>query len=478
MSLERQTVLVVDDDEGLAENVAEILAGELPVDVVVVGSIADALARAHERRFDLVFSDVRLPDGDGTALVEPIRARWPHAEVVLITGDATMASAMAAVRGGAFAYVLKPLSPPEMLEIARRALAQAALTAERERLQSELSQSELRHRSVVEAVPALVLALDPAGRIALWNRRLEEATGFCRDEMIGKPGDELIGDGGVRPLTTKRGGEMLVRWEQARVASPAAGSSAAAASSAGSASDGWTYAVGMDVTAEQEMLRRTLRAERLAAVGTLAAGLAHEVRNPLNSAALQLQVLRRRLTKADARPETIDPVAVLIEDEIRRLERLVDDFLSFARPRPLDLQPTGLAELCQGVLDFVAPEAEAAGVEMSLQVASDVPTIQADPGRLRQVLQNLVRNALEAMPDGGRLALRVRRAEHAVEIDVADTGEGFGDHTPVFDAFFTTKTKGTGLGLSIVHGIVTDHGGTVRVRSRRGDTCFTVVLPA
>ena len=472
--MERQTVLIVDDDEGLAENVAEILSSELPVDVVVVGSLAAALARAEKRRFDLVFSDVRLPDGEGTSLVEPIRARWPHAEVVLITGDATMASAMAAVRGGAFAYVIKPLSPPEMLEIARRALAQAALAAERERLQGELRQSELRHRSVVEAVPALVLALDPGGRIALWNRRLEEATGYGRDQMIGKPGDALIGDGGVRPLATKKGGDLLVRWEQARVDAPP-GSPASATSAAGG---GWTYAVGTDVTAEQEMLRRTLRAERLAAVGTLAAGLAHEVRNPLNSAALQLQVLRRRLSKGDARPETIDPVAALVEDEIRRLERLVDDFLSFARPRPLDLQPTGLAELCKGVLSFVAPEAEAAGVKMSLKVAADVPTIQADPARLRQVLQNLVRNALEAMPGGGRLALRVRRAERAVEIDVADTGEGFGDHTPVFDAFFTTKTKGTGLGLSIVHGIVTDHGGTVRVHSRRGDTCFTVVLPA
>ena len=209
--MERQAVIIVDDDEGLAENVAEILSGELPVDVEAVGSIAAALARAGARRFDLVLSDVRLPDGEGTSLVEPIRARWPHAEVVLITGDATVASAMAAVRGGAFAYLLKPLSPPEMLEIARRALAQAALAAERERLQTELSQSELRHRSVVEAVPALVLALDPEGRIALWNRRLEEATGYGRDQMIGKPGDALIGDGGVRPLATKKGGDLLVR---------------------------------------------------------------------------------------------------------------------------------------------------------------------------------------------------------------------------------------------------------------------------
>jgi len=471
----RQQVLVVDDDADLAENVAEILSGELPVDVEVVGTVSAALARAGERRFDLVLSDVRLPDGNGTALVEPIRSTWPHTEVILITGDATVDSAMAAVRGGAFAYVLKPLAPLEMLEIARRALAQTALAVEREHLQGELRKSELRHRTVVEAVPALVLALDPSGRIALWNRRLEEATGFSRDEMIGKPGEGLIGQGGIHPLRRKKGGDILVRWEQARVAERGRASSSATDANA---PDSWTYAVGTDVTAEQEMLRRTLRAERLAAVGTLAAGLAHEVRNPLNSATLQLQVLRRRLSKGDARPESLDPVAGLIEEEMRRLERLVDDFLSFARPRPLDLQPTGLAELCRGVLTFAEHDAAAAGVRLTLEVEPDVPTIQADGGRLRQVLQNLVRNALEAMPSGGRLAVRVRRADRGVELEVSDTGVGFADEAPVFDAFFTTKSKGTGLGLSIVHGIVTDHGGTVRVRSRPGDTCFTVSLPA
>lgn len=234
----------------------------------------------------------------------------------------------------------------------------------------------------------------------------------------------------------------------------------------------------MDVTAEQEMLRRTLRAERLAAVGTMAAGLAHEVRNPLNSAALQLQVLRRRLAKGGTGPEALDAIAVLVEDEIRRLEHLVTDFLSFARPRPLELKPTAIAELCADVATLFAPEADAVRVTIAVDVAPDLPPVQVDPDRLRQVLQNLVRNAVEAMPEGGRVIIRARPAGAHLELDVEDSGAGFGDEAPVFDAFFTTKPKGTGLGLSIVHRIVTDHGGTVRVRSRPGSTCFTVSLPA
>lgn len=465
----KQRVLVVDDDAALAENVAEIV-GALDVEVEVVGSARAALAVAGARACDLVLVDVRLPDGDGTDVVAPLRAASPHAEVVLITGDASIDSAIAAVRGGAFAFVLKPFSPEELLDIARRALARAALAAEHERLQQELRRSERRLRQVVEAVPALVLALDGAGNVAIWNRRLEEVTGKSAAEMIGKPGAELVGNGGVRPLPAK-GGERLVRWETARVQVAPGGEQRQE-----EGSETWTYAVGADVSTEQEMLRRTLRAERLAAVGTLAAGLAHEVRNPLNSAALQLEVLERRLSKGATLEATL-PVAGLISEEIRRLERLVTDFLSFARPRPLELQPTMLEDLCREVVTFGAPEATAAGVTVTLEVAPDLPALQADPERLRQVLRNLVRNAVEAMPDGGRLTIRLRRVGTAVEIDVADTGAGFGDEAPVFDAFFTTKPKGTGLGLSIVHRIVSDHGGTVRVRSSPGDTCFTITLP-
>jgi signal transduction histidine kinase len=458
-----EAVLVVDDDHSLAENIAEIIES-LGLDVEVASSAAAALAKIKGRQYGLVLVDVRLPDADGTSLVEPIRAQSPHTEVVLITGDATVDSAVAAVRLGAFAYVLKPFSPPELQETVRRALQVVGNSLERERLRRELERSERRHREVIEAVPALVLALDADGNIAFWNRRLEELTGFTRDEMRGKPGEELIGSGGVHPLESKSRGEILVRWQRSAIALP-------------EETQRMTYAVGTDVTEEQEMLRRALRAERLAAVGTLAAGLAHEVRNPLNSALLQLQVLRRRMDRPGASRDTLEPIATLIEDEIRRLERLVTDFLSFARPRPLDLRATDLVELFRSVQDFVAPELEANRVTVEIDVAAALPALHVDPERLRQVLQNLVRNAVEAMASGGRLTMRARTAGSMIELEIADTGPGFPEATPVFDAFFTTKPKGTGLGLSIVHRIVSDHGGTLRVRSRPGDTCFTISLP-
>jgi CheY-like chemotaxis protein len=201
-----------------------------------------ALARARDQRFDLVLVDVRLPDGDGTELVAPIRSLGRHTEVVLITGNATVDTAVAAVRGGAFAYMLKPFAPLDLLDLARRALAQTALAIQHERLQEELEHSERRHREVVEAVPAFVLALDGQGRIALWNRRFDEVTGIPREQMIGQPGEALIGAGGVGRLTGKDG-EHLVRWERAQVPVSAAGGAAAR--------ETWTYAVGADVTGER-----------------------------------------------------------------------------------------------------------------------------------------------------------------------------------------------------------------------------------
>jgi signal transduction histidine kinase len=320
---------------------------------------------------------------------------------------------------------------------------------------------------ILDGMPALILALDADGNIAFWNRRLESVSGFPRGEMLGRPGRGLIEGAGACPLPVRSGGQRLIRWDTALLAP----------GGEPRAEGTWSYAVGTDVTDEQELQAHTRRADRLAATVTLAAGLAHEVRNPLNAALLQLTVLRRRLERPDCTPEALRPIAAVVEQEIQRLERLVNDFIAFAHPRPLDLRLTDLGSLCATIAKAIEPDAADARVRIALELPGEAPVVRADPERLQQMLLNLARNALEAMPGGGELTLRLRRTDAAVEIDVADTGPGFPASTPVFDAFFTTKPHGTGLGLSIVHRIATDHGGTVAVRSRPGETCFTVGLP-
>lgn len=456
-------VLIVDDDHALSENLAEIIA-TLGVETTVARDRRTALALADARDFDVAMIDVRLPDGDGMSLLEPLRARSPFTQSVLVTGNATLEGAIAAVKGDAFAYVLKPVSPSDLLETVRRALAQSALHRERERLRIELERSEHRHRELVESMPAFVLALDERGRISTWNRQLEQVTGYAREEMLGTEGAALVGtDESPRPLPIKSGAAREVRWRHAEVP--------------GSGGTSIVYAVGIDVTDEREMLRRTLRAERLAAVGTMAAGLAHEIRNPLNSASLQLTLLERRLARGDG-VDTTTPIIRIIKSEIERLERLLRDFLSFAKPRPLETNAVDVGELIRAVAELIGPEADASGVKVAVEDTRDVPSVKGEAERLRQVLLNLTRNAIEAMHEGGgHLTMRARKGQDIVEIDVEDDGPGFPEELPVFDAFFTTKVQGTGLGLSLAHRIVADHGGELHVESRPGKTCFTIALP-
>jgi signal transduction histidine kinase len=381
-----------------------------------------------------------------------------------MTGHATVESAAQAVDNGAFALVLKPFRSSEFMLTARRALDQVAQRRERQELVERLEQSERRHRDVVEAIPALVLGLDEHDNVTIYNRHLELLSGFTRDEMLGKPGRELIGKrGGVRRLATKDAGPRIIRWQCRELPGPSGSHT--------------TYAMGIDVTTEREMMRRTLRAERLAAVGTLAAGLAHEVRNPLNSASLQLQVLKRRLAKGQHEAAVV--AADLVLGEIQRLDNLVSDFLAFARPQPLRTKETDPNPLVQSVAQLLKPEADAKGVELELELCDAIEHVDVEEERMRQVLLNLTRNAIEAVGPNQRVVLRTCAADVGgdVRVEVEDNGPGFPEEAPVFDAFYTTKEHGTGLGLAIAHRIVTDHGGSLAVSSEPGRTQFTVTLP-
>jgi signal transduction histidine kinase len=237
-------------------------------------------------------------------------------------------------------------------------------------------------------------------------------------------------------------------------------------------------AIGIDVTEEYEMGVRMRRSERLAALGTMAAGLAHEIRNPLNAAHLQLTLLQRKL----GRPEGADAsgaaeAARLVADELNRLAGLVREFLQFAKPQPLRLSRGDLRITVEEVVGLLAPEAAAAGAALELLPG---PTIFAelDDERMKQVIHNLVRNAVEAVGKGGKVRLRLEAQNGEAHLAVEDNGPGLPSlDAPIFEPFFTTKESGTGLGLAIAHRIVTDHGGRITVDSRPGHTVFEVCLP-
>jgi signal transduction histidine kinase len=236
---------------------------------------------------------------------------------------------------------------------------------------------------------------------------------------------------------------------------------------------------------KRDLSRRAQMAEKLAAVGTMTAGLSHEIRNPLNAAALQLSVLERRLQRLpkETQPPLLEPLTV-VKDEIRRLDHILEDFLQFARPREFAARMVDVATVVNRVLDLLGAQADRRGVRLE-RALDAVPPVAGDEERLRQVFVNLGLNALEAVKDGGLVRVSCRLAptpepDPAVEVLVDDDGAGVRPEARdrIFEPFFTTKAKGSGLGLSIVHAIVTQHGGRLRVEdSPEGGARFVVSLP-
>jgi signal transduction histidine kinase len=211
-------------------------------------------------------------------------------------------------------------------------------------------------------------------------------------------------------------------------------------------------------------------AERLATIGKMAAHVTHEIRNPLSSIALNLELLEDELSSvADAKEGRT--LLTAIEKEVERLSALSQQYLTFARRQPLDFESEDVGEIVREAVDFVKREFERHEVELELELEPDLPRARADEGQLKQAVFNLLRNAREAMPAGGRVSVGVKRAiGGGVDVVIDDEGVGIDEQARarLFEPFFTTKSHGTGLGLAITRQIVEAHSGTIACEARRG----------
>lgn len=233
----------------------------------------------------------------------------------------------------------------------------------------------------------------------------------------------------------------------------------------------------LDADANVVARERSAQSERIAAMQTLSTGLAHEVRNPLNSAILQLELLERRLRRTAAAAQLVEPVEQ-VSHELARLRRLLDEFLAFAQPAELVLDDHDVASIVRDVV--AAQRSFAASRGCAIQIAG-VESLRAriDAQKLRLISQNLVRNALEAVVPGGHVVVTLDGDDEHVRLSVEDDGAGIPEaiQRRIYEPFFTMKDTGTGLGLSIVHGMVAAHGGTITFASSPRGTRFDVSLP-
>jgi PAS domain S-box-containing protein len=236
-----------------------------------------------------------------------------------------------------------------------------------------------------------------------------------------------------------------------------------------------------DVTERRAREARLRRAESLASLTTLAAGVAHEIKNPLGSMGIHLQLIRRKIGgKGRVEARDLEPHLAVIAEEVERLNRIVVDFLFAVKPMDTHLEDANLNAVVRDLIAFVRPELDQAGVAVESDLDADLPELKLDVRYVKQALLNLIKNAMAAMSGGGRLGIETRRNGDEVQLRVADTGAGIPAEImeKIFEPYFTTKPFGTGLGLTIVFKIVKEHFGDIAVASREGEgTTFTITLP-
>jgi len=343
---------------------------------------------------------------------------------------------------------------------------------------SQLLRSEKRlealegiYSAVVRSIASGILTLGEDGRITYLNPAAEHLTGLSDRVARGQPLTTLLPELAgsiVRPPERGRP-EVRLRAHDGRdrilgyATAPLAGGV------------GGQVILFQDLTELRQMEEAVRRSDRLAVVGGLAAGLAHEIRNPLASMCGSIEILGAS-PGLDGQERRLMNV---VRSEAERLEALVREFLSFARPTSPSFEPLDGALVVRETVELFRQEVTERGIE--LVARADAPVwVRADPGQLRQVLWNLLGNAAEATPRGGRVEVTIARQAGEGVLEVSDTGQGIADEDldRIFDPFFTTKERGTGLGLAIVHRIVEAHSGHLSVRSQvgRGST-FRVALP-
>ena len=232
---------------------------------------------------------------------------------------------------------------------------------------------------------------------------------------------------------------------------------------------------------DEHEINRRLRAQ-YAEIAQLAGGLAHEIRNPLSTISLNLDLLAEDFQQPDTpRDRRVLQKIERVRREGRRLQNLLEDFLRFVRVQDLRLEPADLNLVIEEMRDFCEPQAMAQGIIVRSHYADDLPRVLLDVDLFKQALLNLILNAEHAMPDGGELILTTRREDGWVVLDVTDTGVGMSEEVRarIFDAFYSTRPGGSGLGLPTTRKIVEAHGGTIRVQSEPGKgSQFAVRLPA
>ena len=532
----KAVILVIDDDPNLRKTLADILKVK-GYATLSAGDGTEGLALIEKNTVDLALIDLGLPDISGLEVLTRIKAEYPATAVIILTGNATLESALESTNRGAFSYLVKPYEIDQLMLQIRRAI-------EKLRADTALKESEARFRDLLESAPDGILIVNDAREIIMVNRRFEEMFGYDRSEVVGQdigiltpprfltvhegavdyirnPNIQRIGQHKDFYLQRSNGSELPVEISRSPLKTPEG-------NAAGSVCIARDSRERIQARQERERLHaRLLQAQKLESVGQLAAGIAHEINTPAQFISTNIAFLQEAFIESSQaltsllvfftgrRNDTVTEAELTASEEI--VDHLDWDYLKEEIPRAIAQSQEGIrriTSLVEAMKEFAQPLGRSKTacdlnriIETTITVASNrwssVATVvtDLDPGLLpvpciademSKVFLNLLINSVQAIEEKngdqpeaekGRIAFSTRQLEGQAEIRISDTGCGIPEQIRdrVFDPFFTTRDVGEGIGqgLAIVHDVVTGkHQGTLSFETEPGaGTTFIIRLP-
>jgi PAS domain S-box-containing protein len=501
-------VLVVDDERFWREVCTELISGQ-GFRVLTAPDAAEGLRLARQQPVGVILLDLILPGASGLEALQVLSAELPDIPVIIMTAHSSESRVRDSLKLGAYDFLLKPLQSDDLLHSIRRAMERHRLFSENRGLLRELqeqvqSQSAEMTRDrqltdkIISHMASGLLLTDQAGRVRRLNQQGEKTLGITEAQAAGQhlavlfPGAEALLD--VRAGIVAR--ELDLERPDGQTV-PLGFNNTLLLDSQGRPEG--TIVIFRDLSDVRALQAEVRRKERLAAIGEVASGVAHEIRNPLFGISSVAQIL---LTEVHFDPVHQELLAAM-QAEIARLNTLVEGLLDYGRPSKLQRTPQALDQIWDEILGLAREELATSRLSVARDVEGNLPLVPADGNKLRQVFLNLLKNAIQATPPGGHLTIRLRLArrhelpapiQHGLALRggdghdlreyvtcaLSDTGVGISEANleKVFDLFFTTKSSGSGLGLAICRRIVEDHGGAIAIQSREleGSTVI-VALP-
>lgn len=482
------TVLIVDDERVIREGCRRVFEAE-GFRVLTAPNGREALEIFYGETVDVILCDLIMPVMGAIEVLKEVTANRPDVPLIIITGHGTVANAVECMKMGAYDFITKPFRPDHLVMISRRALEKQALERRAKRLQEErtkslqdLAEEQSRIRSIVNCMADGVLVMDRRLEVVLQNPALFRLLGLQPSSESRSSLDECFGDVGfVRALydVMERSGEEpeLISREFSRGNMHLRSLSAP------------VYGPGREVIGSVTVFTDITTFRALDEMKSSFVNMvSHELRSPLSAVAQQMTVLIDGL--AGALEQKQREILGRARDKVLNLIGLITDLLDVARIESghhvQQQVPVALGAMLADTVALMKSKAESQKIELLLDADPQLPLIQADPRSMEEVLTNLVANAINYSPDGGRVIVCAAQCGDYLEIRVSDTGIGIeaNEIPKIFDKFYrvkhpkTRQVIGTGLGLSIVKGIVESHRGSVEVESRPGSgTTFRVFLP-